>query len=90
MGRYDEALLHTREALRINPEQHRAHIALGLIMKHRGEPEQAIEHFSQALRLHPGDEVASENLRQLQAEPDPTDFVADLAGQRGGMVSQEN
>lgn len=89
-NRYDEALSHAQEALRINPEQHRAYIALGLIMKNRGEPEQAIEHFSQALRLQPGDEVARENLQQLQAGRDRTGVVADLAEQPGGLGTQEN
>lgn len=89
-NRYDEALSHAQEALRINPEQHRAYIALGLIMKNRGEPEQAIEHFSQALRLQPGDEVARENLQQLQAGRDRTGVVADLAEQPRGLGTQEN
>lgn len=89
-NRYDEALSHAQEALRINPEQHRAYIALGLIMKKQGEPEQAIEHFSQALRLQPGDEVARENLQQLQAGRDRTGVVADLAEQPGGLGTQEN
>jgi len=89
-NRYDEALSHAQEALRINPEQHRAYIALGLIMKKQGEPEQAIEHFSQALRLQPGDEVARENLQQLQAGRDRTGVVADLAEQPRGLGTQEN
>ncbi|MGB5426231.1 MAG: tetratricopeptide repeat protein, partial [Gammaproteobacteria bacterium] len=49
------------------PKQYRAHDVLGLIMKHQGHPDEAVKHFTEALRLEPGDAVAKENLRQVQA-----------------------
>lgn len=67
-NRYDEALAHARDALRVNPEQHRAHYALGLIMQKQGNIEQATQHFSAALRLEPGYTAAEENLPQIPVE----------------------
>ena len=66
LARYDEALLHAEEAVRINPKQYRAHNALGLIKTNQGKPEQAVEHYREALRLWPDYSVARENLQQLQ------------------------
>ena len=60
--------MHIDAALAKNPRQYRAHTALGLIMRKQGKPEQAMQHFSEALRLKPDDQTARENLQQLQAE----------------------
>ena len=65
--RYDEALVHARESLHINPAQARAHDTIGSIMLARGDLEQAREHITEALRLQPDDEDAMQNLQQLQA-----------------------
>ena len=64
--RYDEALIHGREALRINPANYEAHNAIGSIMLSRGDLEQARHHISEALRLQPGYDAARENLQRLQ------------------------
>jgi Flp pilus assembly protein TadD len=66
LSRYDEALRHAESALRVNPEQPRTHNVLGVIKKHQGKSGQAIQHFTDALRLHPGYALAKENLQQVQ------------------------
>ncbi|HYQ72181.1 MAG TPA: tetratricopeptide repeat protein, partial [Gammaproteobacteria bacterium] len=66
--RHDEARLQCEAVLRLNPRQYRAHTALGMILKQQGDYRQAMQHFSEALRLEPGDRVAEENLQQLRAQ----------------------
>lgn len=65
--RYEEALNHARESLRINPAQHKAHDVIGSIMLSRGDLDLARQHITEALRLQPDDEDAMHNLRQLQS-----------------------
>jgi tetratricopeptide (TPR) repeat protein len=64
--RYDEALIHGHEALRINPANYEAHNAIGSIMLSHGNLEQARHHISEALRLQPDYDAARENLQRLQ------------------------
>lgn len=66
--RYEEALAHNREVLRVNPAQHLAHIYSGVILKNQGKTEAAIQHFSEAVRLKPDDPVAKKNLEEALAE----------------------
>jgi len=66
LHRYDEALEHAKTALRIDPDQYRTHDVLGLINKNQGNTSEAIRHFREALRLQPDDNLAKENLQQMQ------------------------
>ena len=66
--RYDEALIHGREALRLNPADYEAHNAIGSILLSRGDRQQARHHIFEALRLQPGYEDARQNLQQLQLQ----------------------
>jgi tetratricopeptide (TPR) repeat protein len=52
-GRYDEALIHCSEALRINPGHAWIHGALGVALAGKGRLDEAIDHFSQAVKLKP-------------------------------------
>jgi len=48
-----EGLQHTQEALRLNPDNARAHYDLAMTLMHQEENEKAVEHFQSALRLLP-------------------------------------
>jgi len=52
-GRFDEAVMHYREALRIEPQNFKARINLGIILSERGQYDEAVEHFNMAVRLDP-------------------------------------
>jgi tetratricopeptide (TPR) repeat protein len=52
-GKYDKAIRHCYEALRINPTHPWIHCALGTALVGQRRFEDAIGHFSQALRLDP-------------------------------------
>lgn len=51
-GRLDEAVVHYREALRIDPYFAKAHNNLGVALAKQGKIHEAIEHYLQALRLN--------------------------------------
>jgi tetratricopeptide (TPR) repeat protein len=53
LGYEQEAMIATKEAVRIRPDYAFAHIALGLNYHNLGQYDQAIETFKQAVRLDP-------------------------------------
>ncbi|TMQ30229.1 MAG: tetratricopeptide repeat protein [Planctomycetota bacterium] len=53
-GRRSEAVQRLRAALEVNPVNAEAHVQLGQ-MYLQDQPEQAMAHFQEALRLHPGE-----------------------------------
>jgi tetratricopeptide (TPR) repeat protein len=75
--RYDDALTRVQRALELDPEQYRAHNALGLIMQKKGNSAQAIHHFSEALRLAPGNTTAVEGLEALEARQDKVSLTGE-------------
>lgn len=52
-GDLDTAILHFREALRIDPDNPGAHVGLGLALAYKGELDEAIRHFRAALKRDP-------------------------------------
>ena len=52
-GKLEEALVHFREAVRINPRYFRAQSNLGASLARSGNLEEAIQHLREALRLEP-------------------------------------
>ena len=52
-GRFDEALPHYAEAVRIEPGYFIAQYGYGLVLERRHETEAAVEHFAQAIRYFP-------------------------------------
>jgi Flp pilus assembly protein TadD len=52
-------------AVRLNPDNAKAHGNLGLVWIQLGQPVRAKPHLETALRLNPEDNIAKETLRQL-------------------------
>jgi len=61
-GRLDEAIIHYREALRIEPGNFKAHVNLGIALSEQGQYDEALEHFNIAVRLDPDSHDAHYNL----------------------------
>lgn len=64
-GRFDEGILHCREALRLDPDDDDAHLSLGLALFHLGRWEEAMSHFREALRINPDSETARQNIEAI-------------------------
>lgn len=58
LGRFEEAGTGIRDTLARHPENAHSHANLGWSLLHDGQHKQALEHFREALRQHPGDEWA--------------------------------
>jgi tetratricopeptide (TPR) repeat protein len=52
-GRYAAAILHAREAIRIDPHYENAHGSLGLALLSNGQRDEALVHFRDALKINP-------------------------------------
>ena len=61
-GQVDEAIIHFRKALAIQPDYGEAHNNLGSALHQKGQVEEAIVHFKEALAINPGDAGAHCNL----------------------------
>jgi protein O-mannosyl-transferase len=61
-AKYDDAVAHYSEALRIRPNVSGTHNNLGITLALAGKPENAIREFSEALRLRPDFTEAQNNL----------------------------
>jgi tetratricopeptide (TPR) repeat protein len=61
-NRVDEAMVETREALRLKPDLSQAHNNLGTMLLDQGRAEEAVASFREALRLKPSDEKYRRNL----------------------------
>jgi len=61
-GRKIESMHSADSALRSNPENSRTHYTAGIVKLENGEPRQALEHFTEALRLDPNNELARKGL----------------------------
>jgi Flp pilus assembly protein TadD len=69
VGRYDEALGHLGEAIRLQPVNPEAHHNRGAIYERQKKPAEAIEEYRQALRYNPGYEPSQRALARLGATP---------------------
>ncbi|MFC1854963.1 tetratricopeptide repeat protein [Thermodesulfobacteriota bacterium] len=68
-GKVDEAIKEYHEAIKINQYYAYAHNNLGVVlMKEKGDYDQAIEHFTMALRADPKHQLASMNLAAAKKE----------------------
>ena len=67
--KYDEAIYHYRQALKIQPDKFGVHYNMGIALLQKGEPEEAVKHFRAAIYLKPDFEAARQRLRMaLEAE----------------------
>ncbi len=72
-GRLDEAIVHYRESLRLNPGSAPTHYNLGFALSALGKRDEAIAQFEDAVRLDPGYGQAHNNLGallQIAGKPD--------------------
>jgi tetratricopeptide (TPR) repeat protein len=63
--RFDEAIPHYREAIRLKPDFAKAHKNLGIAVSENGEIDETIAQFREAVRLQPGFAEAQERLRMV-------------------------
>jgi tetratricopeptide (TPR) repeat protein len=61
-GEYQEAIVHSREALRIKPDSAEPHNNIGLALARLGKHQEAIAHWEEALRIKPDFADAHDNL----------------------------
>ncbi len=64
-GKLDEALVHYRKALEVNPDLEKAAVYLGVILYAKGNVAEAIEHYQRVLQLNPGFAEVHNNLGAL-------------------------
>ena len=73
-GRFDEATIHFKEALRINPRYVKAYVNLGMVYFHEDEIMQAVASWNQVLRLEPDNIGVLNNLAWLRATQENPEF----------------
>ena len=71
-GSIEEALPHFARAISLNSENQQAHANLANALAHQGKTRQALHHYREALRIHPGLSHAANRLAWILAtDPDP-------------------
>ena len=63
-GKFQSALQHYQDALRLSPESVRTHINYGLLLVLRGQVDAGIEQYKQALKIDPQSSSAETNFRR--------------------------
>lgn len=77
-GRYDDALVEFREALRLMPDLDRAHLGLGAALQGKGDLDGAIAEYRSVLTQHPNDAHAHNNLGSaLQLKGDASGAIGE-------------
>jgi len=71
-GDFEDAKVHYLETARLDPKAP-VHNGLGAVYFRLGQTSEAIAQFKEALRLHPDDAEAAENLRFALATGTPSD-----------------
>jgi tetratricopeptide (TPR) repeat protein len=66
MGRLDAAEQATRRAIALDPKGLGYHLALGVILEQRGEPNDALAELHAELANHPGEPAATTELQRLE------------------------
>lgn len=55
-----------KQAIKLNPDDAKAHYNLGLVCINEGEYDKAIESFNQTIRINPDDESAHDHLENAK------------------------
>lgn len=77
-GKYDEALVEFRQALRMMPDLDRAHLGIGAALQGKGDLDGAIAEYRILLKRHPNDPGAHNNLgTALQQKGDVAAAIAE-------------
>ena len=72
-GSLDEAIVHYREALKIQPNDPEVRVSLGCSLQQQGKTDDAIVQFQQAVQIKPDDAPAHNDLGDLLAQQGKTD-----------------
>jgi len=64
-GKVEEAIVHYREAIAINPYDDSAHCNLGVALASEGKKEEATAHYLEAIKINPYNDNAHYNLANL-------------------------
>ena len=67
-GRPNEAIVHYKEALRLDPISVHAHYNLGIELANAGRLDEAMFHFNEALKLNPSNEQLHNNMGVILAQ----------------------
>ncbi|MFZ5516662.1 MAG: tetratricopeptide repeat protein [Candidatus Zhuqueibacterota bacterium] len=65
VGKFDEAIGHFRESIRLNPGHSAGYTNLGFALEMSGSPDEAQKFYEQALSLNPEDYVARANVARI-------------------------
>jgi tetratricopeptide (TPR) repeat protein len=66
-GRFNDAIAHLKQSIRINPKYAKAYINLGVAYNLEGNTKQAVENWNTALKIEPNSIEALNNLAWLRA-----------------------
>jgi thioredoxin-like negative regulator of GroEL len=69
-GKLSEAEAICREVIQSEPQNVKAHLALGTLLLKAGNPVDARAHFETVLSMHPSHEAAKKHLAELDAQED--------------------
>ena len=76
-GRLDDAVVHYRSALEVDPNCVEGHFNLGLALKNLGQLDGAVTHYRKVLKINPGHAKAHNNLgNTLRDQGRPVDAIA--------------
>jgi hypothetical protein len=88
-GRLDEAITHSKEALKLEPRDADAHNNLGLALLQKGDESEAVAQFQESLAIDPGHVNAAPNLAWILAtSSNPSTRDGPKAVELAGEVAQ--
>ena len=64
----EKAITHYKNAIKMNPNYHEAHVNLGTLLAQQGSLKEAINYFQEALRFNPDLILARKNLERAIRE----------------------
>jgi arylsulfatase A-like enzyme/Flp pilus assembly protein TadD len=77
LGKFDLAIKHWTEALRLKPDWAEMHNNLAIVFGKQGDVDRAIDHLTKALRLHPTITDASTELKKLMLQKRRNEIMAE-------------
>jgi len=88
-GRYQEAVVHYSEALRLQPSDIHIMGNLGSCLYELGKMDQALEQYSMALKIHPEDPIALRDMGRVRFDQGKFREAADLYGRAHSKMPED-